>query len=157
VFRKLVLILCLLFLCPLDGSAGPAGAPPGRTGDGQSTLPNTWSVRSSTGRTLAGTWNVVVDPKTGTVTGSWTLDDAKGRPVAGGGWSAAKSSKGWTGAWRAVVAGSKTEYSGTWDADVELKPTAGFADLFKAAVETAVGGNWRAGRQSGAWSIRVAK
>ena len=152
-FRKPLLILCLLFLCRLDGLGVPVGVRPDGTADGQSRLSNTWSARSSTGRTLAGRWDAVVDPQSGSVTGSWTLDDAKGKAVAGGGWSAAKSAGRWTGTWRSVLSGSPTEYSGTWDADVDLKPTAGFADLFKAAVS----GNWRAGRQSGAWSIRVAK
>ena len=151
-----LLILCLLFLCCLDGSGEP-GVLPERTGDAQGTLSNTWSARTSTGRTLTGRWNAVVDPQTGTVTGSWTLDDAKGKALAGGGWSAAKSSNRWTGTWRSVVSGSTTEYSGTWDADVDLKPDASLADLFKAAIQTAASGSWRAGRQSGAWSIRVAE
>jgi hypothetical protein len=150
-----LLLVCLLFLSPTEGFGGPAGTVYG--GDGQSALPNTWSARSSTGRTLAGTWNAVVDPATGSVTGSWTLDDAKGRPIARGAWSAAKSPTRWTGAWRAAVAGSKTEYSGTWSADVDLKPNAHLADLFKAAVKTAVNGNWRAGGHSGVWAIRVAE
>ena len=42
-----------------------------------------------------------------------------------------------------------------WSADVDLKPDAGFADLFKMAVQTVVSGSWRAGGQSGVWSIRV--
>jgi hypothetical protein len=146
-----VVALCLLFLAALGASAVEAGMP----GDGQSGRPNTWSARSSTGRTLGGTWTAVVDPATGTVTGTWTLVDAKGTPVARGGWSAAKSRTGWTGAWRAAVAGSKTEYSGTWSARVDLKPDAPFADLFKMAVQTVVSGTWGAGRQSGVWSIRA--
>ena len=81
--------------------------------------------------------------------------DANGRPVTNGGWSAAKSRTGWTGAWRAAVSGSKGEYSGTWSAGVDLKADARFADLFKTAVQTVVSGNWRAGGQSGAWSIRA--
>ena len=152
--RKPLFVRCLLLLVALEGSGVQAQVLPGR-GDGQSGRPNTWSARSSTGRTLAGTWTVVADPKTGTATGTWTLVDAKGKPVMSGGWSAAKSRTGWTGAWRAAVSGRKTEYSGTWSAGVDLKPDAPFADLFKMAVQTAVGGNWRSGRHSGAWSIRV--
>jgi hypothetical protein len=114
-----------------------------------------WSARSSTGRTLKGTWTAVADPKTGTVTGTWTLDNAKGTTVTRGGWSAAKSPSGWTGAWRAAVSGSKGEYSGTWSASVKLKADAPFADLFKMAAHAVVSGNWRAGRHSGAWSIRA--
>ena len=153
--RKPVLVLCLLFMVALEGFGLQAAGPQGTAVDRQSARPNTWSARSSTGRTLAGTWTVVADPATGTVTGTWTLVDAKGRPVTRGGWSAAKSRTGWTGAWRAAVSGSKTEYSGTWSADVDLEPGARFADLFKRAVETVVGGSWRAGGQSGAWSILV--
>lgn len=152
--RKPLLVLCLLCLVALDGSALNAGTPRG-PGDGQSARPNTWSARSSTGRTLAGTWTAVADPTTGAVTGTWTLVDAKGRPVMSGGWSAAKSRTEWTGAWRGAVSGSKTEYSGTWSAGVDLEPDAGFPNLFKMAVQTVVSGKWRAGRQSGAWSIRV--
>lgn len=114
-----------------------------------------WSARSSTGVTLKGTWTAVADPKTGAVTGAWTLDDANGRAVTRGGWSAAKSPDGWTGAWRAVVTGSKGEYAGTWSASVDLAANAPFADLFELALKSVVSGEWRAGRQSGAWSIRA--
>lgn len=124
--------------------------------DGQLGRQNTWSARSSTGRTLTGTWTAnPPDPKTGDITGTWTVIDAKGKPVARGGWSAAKALKGWTGAWRAIVSGSKQEYSGSWSADIDLKPNARFAELFEAAVKSAVSGTWRAGRQSGGWSIRA--
>ena len=74
-----------------------------------------------------------------------------------GGWSAAKSPRGWTGAWRAAASGSKAEYSGAWSAGVQLKPDARFADLFEAALQTAISGNWQAGGQSGAWSIQAFK
>ena len=153
--RTPLLLLCLLFLLALEGAAVQAGVRQDRPADGQPARPNTWSARTSAGRTFAGTWTAVVDPKTGTVTGTWTLVDAEGRPVTRGGWSAAKSPAGWTGSWRATVAGSKTEYSGTWSAGVALEPDAGFADLFKAAAQTVVSGKWRSGGQSGAWSIRV--
>ena len=153
--RKPLLVLCLLFLVALRGSGAYAEVPQGRGSDGRSARPNTWSARSSTGRTFSGTWTAVANPRTAAVTGTWTLVDAQGRAVARGGWSAAKSRTGWTGAWRAAVSGSKTEYSGTWSAAVELKPGAPFADLFKMAVQTLVSGNWRAGGQSGAWSIRA--
>jgi len=118
--------------------------------------PNTWSARSSTGLTLAGTWTVVSE-QAGTATGTWALVGANGAAVATGGWSAAKSPDGWSGTWRAAVSGGKTEYSGTWSATTDLKANASFADLFEKAMQTVVSGNWRAGRQSGAWSIRVSK
>ena len=114
-----------------------------------------WTARSSTGLTLAGTWTAKADPRTGAVTGMWTLDDANGKPRARGAWSAAKAEKGWTGAWRAIPTGSSREYSGTWTATVDLKADAPFADLFTHAVQTVVSGTWRAAGQSGAWSIRA--
>lgn len=116
---------------------------------------NTWAARSSTGLTLAGTWTATEDEKTGAVTGTWTLLDGQGRTVAKGAWSAAKSPSGWTGSWRAVAAGRPGEYSGTWSARLDLKPNVKFADLFAKAVETAVSGTWRAGRQSGSWTIQA--
>jgi hypothetical protein len=116
---------------------------------------NTWAARSSSGLTLGGTWTATEDPKTGTVTGTWTLLNAQGRTTVSGAWSAAKSPSGWTGNWRAAAAGRPGEYSGTWTAAVDLKGGAGFADLFAKAAQSAVSGTWRAGRQSGAWTIRV--
>jgi hypothetical protein len=116
---------------------------------------NTWAARSSTGLMLGGTWTATEDAKTGAVTGRWTLLDAKGRAAATGAWSAAKSTSGWTGNWRAAAAGRTGEYSGTWSARVDLKPNAKFADLFARAIQTAVGGTWRAGGQSGSWTIQA--
>lgn len=153
--RKPLLVLCLLFLVAVEGSGAAAGVPQSAAGGGRSARQNAWSARSSTGITLLGTWTAVADPTTGAVTGTWTLSDAKGRTQRRGGWSAAKSPRGWTGAWRAADSGSKAEYSGTWSAGVDLKADARFADLFEMAVQTVVSGNWRAGRQSGAWSIRA--
>ena len=124
---------------------------------GQSARPNTWSATSSAGRTFTGAWTAVADKTSGAVSGTWTLVDARGRTVTRGGWSAAKSPTGWTGAWRAAIAGSKAEYSGTWSADVQLKADARFADLFEAALQAVASGSWRAGGQSGAWSIRAFK
>ena len=149
--RMSVIVGLLLFLV-VRGNPDLTETPPVQSGG-----PHTWAARNSTGRTLTGTWTVVVDAASGNVTGTWTIDGADGRPVARGGWSAAKSPKGWTGAWRAAVSGSKTEYSGSWDADTDLKPTASLPDLFKTAVKNAVSGNWRAAGQSGAWSIRVSE
>lgn len=153
--RKPFLILCVLVLISVEGSGAPAAVLQGAAGAGQSARTGTWSARSSTGLTLKGTWTAVADPTTGTVTGAWTLDDAKGKTVRRGGWSAAKSPTGWTGAWRAAASGSKTEYSGTWSAGVDLKADARFADLFEMALQTVVSGKWRVGRQSGTWSIRA--
>jgi hypothetical protein len=104
-----------------------------------------------------GTWTAIPDTTGETVTGTWTLVDAKGRTLAGGGWSASKSPAGWTGNWRAANFGTEHEFSGSWRAGVDLKPNAGFADLFEKAVQTVVSGRWRYGRHSGAWSIQAFK
>jgi hypothetical protein len=104
-----------------------------------------------------GTWTALPDTTSGAVTGTWTLLDAEGRTVTRGGWSAAKSPAGWSGAWRAVIHGTESEYSGTWSAGGDLKADARFADLFEKAVQSVVSGKWRAGRQSGAWAIRAFK
>jgi hypothetical protein len=121
---------------------------------------NTWAARSSSGQTFGGTFTAKEDAETGAVTGSWTLLDAQGRSLATGAWSAAKSPTGWTGSWRAVAAGRPGEYAGTWSARSDLKGphlkgSATFGDLFAAAAKSAVSGTWRAGGQSGAWTIQV--
>jgi hypothetical protein len=153
--RKPLLVLCLLFLVAAEGSGAHAGVLQDTARAGQSAQPNTWSAKSSTGLTVGGTWTVVADPTTATVSGTWTLVDARRKTVIRGGWSAAKSPAEWTGTWRAAASGSTAEYSGSWSAAVDLKADARFADLFEIAVQTVVSGNWRAGRQSGTWSIRA--
>src|SRR5687767_727390 len=72
----------------------------------------TWSARASTGLTLAGAWTAIPDAAARTVRGTWTLVDAKRSVVAQGAWSAAKAASGWSGSWRAVAAGQRSEYSG---------------------------------------------
>jgi hypothetical protein len=144
VLLKAILFASALCLAAVDASAQPA-------------RPNTWTARSNTGRTLGGTWTAVADPTRGTATGTWTLVEQTGKTVARGGWSAAKSRTGWSGSWRAVVAGSKAEHSGTWSASVDLKADAPFGELFETAVQAAIGGGWRYAGQSGTWSIRAFK
>ena len=145
----------LLFLMGLGGWSTHAAVLQDTPAPAQTARSGSWTAKSTTGLALGGTWTAVADPTTGAVSGTWTLVDAQGRTVTRGGWSAAKSRTGWNGGWRAAVSGSKAEYSGTWSAKVSLKPDARFVDLFEKAVETAVSGNWRAGRHSGAWSIRA--
>jgi hypothetical protein len=118
---------------------------------------NTWAARSSSGLTLAGTWTAAEDRNSGAVTGTWTLNDAQGRVVANGGWSAAKVPSGWSGSWRAIAVGRAGEYSGTWTAGVELGPTAKFADLFAKAADAVITGTWQSTGQTGAWTIRAFK
>jgi hypothetical protein len=157
VLRKPVLVVCLLFFAAVDASGAQAVVRQGASGAARSNPSGTWSARNNSGLTLMGTWTAVPDSAKGTVTGTWTLVDAQGRSVADGGWSAAKSPAGWNGAWRAVVSGRDGEYSGTWTARVDLEVGGRFVDLFEKAAQAVVGGTWRAGRQSGAWSIRAAK
>jgi hypothetical protein len=112
-----------------------------------------WSARSSTGLTVGGTWTAVSDAKSGTVTGTWTLVDAQGKTLASGGWSASKSPDEWFGNWRAVNFGNDAEYTGSWRSGVNLRATAGFAELFEKALQSAVSGTWRIRDYSGTWSI----
>jgi hypothetical protein len=147
---RMMRVVGLLLVATLLGAQADAQAP--------STLgrrSNTWAARSSTGQTLAGTWTATADPKTGAVTGTWTLLDAQRRTTARGGWSAAKSPTGWNGSWRAVAEGRAGEYAGTWTASVDLTPTTNLRDLFAIAAKAAVSGTWQAGSQSGAWTIQV--
>ena len=118
--------------------------------------PKSWTARSAAGVTLMGTWTAVVDPQSGAAGGTWTLVDAQARTAAQGTWSAAKAPSGWSGAWRALRAGSTTEYAGSWSASVvNAAPDAPLATLFERALQGVVSGQWRAGGQSGAWSIRA--
>lgn len=156
--RKPFFLLGLLFLIAVDGSGAQAVVPQDTAVNRQSAQPNMWSATSNNGLTFMGTWTAVPDPKTGTVTGTWTLIDAEGRTLADGGWSASKSPDGWVGLWRAAnFSGSEHEFSGSWRAGVDLKATAGFANLFEKAAQSVVSGSWRMGSHSGAWSIRVFK
>jgi hypothetical protein len=119
---------------------------------------NTWSARSTAGLVVMGTFTVVPDPSTGAVTGTWTLNSARGDVLAHGSWSAAKSPRGWTGAWRSIVAGNAREYSGTWTASTQLRATAGLPQMFvRRGIESVVHGAWRSDGNSGAWSIRLAQ
>jgi hypothetical protein len=116
----------------------------------------TWSARSTTGRTLGGTWTAVPDSTGAAVTGTWTLADAQGGTAATGAWSAAWTPALRSGAWRSVVTGRAGEFAGTFTADVALRRDAPFADLFGRAVQAAASGAWRTRGLSGAWSIRAA-
>ncbi len=145
-----------LFLAAVDASHAQAVVRPDTARNSPSNRTGSWSAATTNGLTLIGTWTAILDT-TGTVTGTWALVDAQGNTRADGGWSAAKSPQGWTGAWRAVISGREGEYSGTWTAAVDGKPDTRLADLFEKAVQTIVSGNWRAGGRSGAWSIRTFK
>jgi hypothetical protein len=126
-------------------------------------LRGTWSA-SANSRYLAGTWTAET-PDDSSATGTWALQDASGKILMRGGWSAskwapsksaqAKSAPSWTGAWRASVFGSAAEYAGTWTGAVSLPPDARLAAMFEAAVRAAISGTWKTGTYSGAWSIRA--
>jgi hypothetical protein len=121
----------------------------------RSGLSGTWTAKSASGLTVMGTWTAQPDSVSGAVRGTWAMVDAQGRTVANGGWSAAKSKTQWTGAWRATIAGSDGEYSGTWSANADLAPNARLVDLFEHAMQGALSGGWRTGSQSGGWSVRT--
>jgi hypothetical protein len=157
VLRNLVFLVCLLFLGGVDVSGAQATARVDSVDAIREKRWGTWSAATSTGRTAMGTWTGTPDSTGRAVTGTWTLNDTQGRVVMSGGWSAAKAATQWNGAWRAKAVDRAEEYSGTWTSTVELKGDATFADLFEKAVQSVVSGSWRAGTQSGAWSIRTGK
>ena len=154
---KPFLPVCALLLAAVDISGAQVTARQDSARHVQSNRSGTWAAKTSTGVTLMGTWTAEPDSTGSTVIGTWTIADAQGKPVANGAWSAAKSPDRWTGAWRSAMAGRNGEYSGTWTSRVDLKGNATFADLFEQAVQDVVSGTWRAGGQSGAWSIRTLK
>jgi hypothetical protein len=156
VLGKGLFLLGALFLAAVDASRAQGQVRADTAGNAPSKRAGSWSAATSNGLTLIGTWTAILDP-TGTVTGTWALVDAQGNTRADGGWSAAKSPNGWTGAWRAVISGREGEYSGTWTAAIDGKPDTRLADLFEKAIQTVVSGNWRGAGRSGAWSIRTFK
>jgi hypothetical protein len=116
-------------------------------------LKGTWSATAQTGY-LAGSWTAQPDPSGG-ATGAWMLQDATGKILMQGGWSASKSAQSWDGAWRATVSGRAGEYSGTWTSATPLSPQAHFGDMLESALRTVVSGTWKSGPRSGSWSIRA--
>ena len=83
------------------------------------------------------------------------LQDAGGKVLMQGGWSASKSEQSWNGAWRATVSGRAGEYSGTWTSTTSLSPRAHLAEMLESALRAVVSGTWKSGRRSGSWSIRA--
>jgi len=118
---------------------------------------STWSARTSAGRNLSGTWSCEIDQSAGTASGTWTLREGARRIVLRGTWSAAKSSKEWRGAWRALVAGQTGELSGTWTSSVSISPDGPLAGMFEQALGQIVSGTWQSAGQSGGWSIRAVR
>ena len=115
-------------------------------------LQGTWSATSPRGN-LAGTWTAEDHQSTG-VTGTWTLQDATGKILLEGGWSASKSPQAWNGAWRSTVSAGSREFAGTWTGSVSASPKADLIDMFKSALRGVVSGTWQVG-SSGTWSIRA--
>jgi hypothetical protein len=155
VLRNVLFVSILLLAEVVDGTVAGPTVLPRTAAEGQLGRANTWSASSSKGQTLMGTWTAAPDPVSGSVTGTWTLVDAKGKTLARGGWSAVKVPAGRNGTWRAIVSGRTVEYAGTWTTDVDLGAGARLSDLLEQAVDSVVSGRWRAGGQSGAWSIRA--
>ena len=116
-------------------------------------LKGTWSATAQSGY-LGGSWTAQPDPSGG-ATGAWMLQDATGKVLMQGGWSASKSAQSWDGAWRATVSGRAGEYSGTWTSATSLSPQAHFADMLESALRAVVTGTWKSGPRSGSWSIRA--
>jgi hypothetical protein len=106
---------------------------------------------------LGGTWSCVIDPATGTASGTWTLRDSGNKILLSGTWSAAKAAEEGRGAWRALVAGQTGERSGTWASNVNLPPDTPLAGMFEQAVRQLVNGTWQSAGQSGGWSIRAVR
>jgi len=117
-------------------------------------MKGTWSATRQSGY-LAGAWTADAQPS-GDVTGKWMLQDTTGRILMQGGWSANKSVEAWNGAWRATVSGRNGEYSGTWTSAVSLSLKARLAEMLESALRAVVTGTWKAGPNSGSWSIRAA-
>ena len=118
-------------------------------------LRGTWAASSGSGQRLAGAWTAEAHPESGGATGTWALYDAAGKILMQGGWSASKSLKAWDGAWRASIAGRTGEYSGTWTAQTPLKPETSLVQMLESALRAVVTGTWKAGGNSGSWSIRA--
>lgn len=118
-------------------------------------LRGTWGASSNSGQRLVGSWTAETHQESGSATGTWALYDASGKILLQGGWSASKSLKAWNGAWRATVAGRAGEDSGTWTAQTPLTPEQPLAQMLESALRAVVTGTWKAGANSGSWSIRA--
>ena len=68
--RHSMLLVLVLALAASDGPHRSATLEP------QLGASHSWAARSSTGRTLGGSWTFQVDAETGHVTGTWTVNDA---------------------------------------------------------------------------------
>ena len=81
--------------------------------------------------------------------------DQAGTTVAAGTWAARKDQKIWKGSWQARVRSGQL-YSGTWRPQSHLPASAGFSELFEAALTKNASGTWEMGTAySGTWSIRA--
>ena len=116
-----------------------------------------WTAQDDKGRTFRGSWTVEATRFADKATGTWTLDNGAGASALHGTWSAQKFGTGWSGTWRALVDGQKTDYGGSWTTDLPKSPEPRISDLFEAAARDFVRGIWTSGTVSGSWSIRAAK
>ena len=152
--RNRFITVCLPLLAAATAAGAQTPVPQDTTARVVSEWFGSWTARTSSDRTFAGSWTAAVNAN-GTVMGTWILQDAAGAQLASGAWSAAKTPTRWTGGWRAIMAGRDGEFSGTWTADVDLRASGSFTELFEKAATAVVNGSWRAGAQSGAWAIRA--
>ncbi len=116
----------------------------------------TWSATVGNGvRAFGGTWDAALGDNPNIVLGNWTVMDQAGATVAAGTWSARKDAKIWKGSWQARVRSGQL-YSGIWQAQSQLPASAGFSELFEAALTKVASGTWQLGTAySGTWSIRA--
>jgi hypothetical protein len=122
--------------------------------------PKTWSGSWSANagndsRAFGGTWDATLGDDPETVLGNWTMLDQSGATLAAGTWSARKDERIWKGSWQARLASGQL-YSGTWQAQSQLRSPSHFSELFEFALTKAASGAWHMGNaHSGGWSIRT--
>ena len=122
------------------------------------TTNSSWAAINSDGRAFNGNWSLRCDSRR--KIGAWPLDLERrqgGATVARGTWTAEMHTTGWNGTWRAAPDGRPTEFFGSWSVEMANPRAARFAELFETAAKDAVRGLWTGGKDSGTWSVRVAK
>ena len=121
------------------------------------TTASSWAAINSDGRAFNGNWSVAAPSAARSANGRWTLSDGSGLTIARGTWTAEMHSTGWNGTWRAATDGRQNEFRGSWSLETPNPHAARFAELFETAAKDALRGIWTGGKESGTWSVRVAK
>jgi hypothetical protein len=142
-----------------DVSTAKDLAPSGASETNRTTAPQVsmWTARARDGRVFEGSWSLDPGTSSNEASGTWTVWDGAANVTFRGTWSATKFSTGWSGMWRAAVAGQHGEYSGSWTADVSRPTEPRLSDLFEAAGRDVIRGLWNAADSSGSWAIRAVK